>query len=236
MRVSFILLILSSLCYTVLALDIKGRIQWNELCPSLSSLGQAKVVLDNGKLRGGITRDGSFVIPDVPAGTYILSVIAHDHAFDKASLLRIDVLEAETLPEVRPYIPGTPLSPPSTVTLPYPVVLPARQTSDYFVPHQSFNLLGMFQSPMTLMMLGMGVLVLAMPTLMKNMDPEMVQDINKRQARISTFQNSLQSGDLGSGLSALINTGDDEKPPAPSAMKQSASAGMKHRSGKGKKR
>lgn len=199
------------------------------MCPGIGDLGQAKVVLDNGKLRGGVTRDGSFVIPDVPAGTYVLSVAAHDHVFDQ---LRVDVFETETLPEVRPYIPGTPLSPAAVVTLPYPIVLAPRQRNDYFVPRQSFNLLAMFQNPMMLLMLGMGGLVVAMPYLMKNMDPAMLQDFQKRQARIGSLQSSLQSGDLSGGLSALMDTGEEEKP----APKQTTPAGIKHRSGKGKKR
>ena len=80
--------------------------------------------------------------------------------------LRVDVLESDSLPEVRPYFPGTPLSPPSTATLPYPIVLSARAKHDYFVPRESFNVLAMFKNPMMMMMLGAGVLVLLMPTMM----------------------------------------------------------------------
>lgn len=229
MRIPLTLFALASACCSALAVDIRGRVHWNEVCPSIAELGQAKVVLDNGKMRGGVTRDGGFLIPDVPAGTYILSVIAHDHTFDK---LRIDVFETESLPEVRPYIPGTPLSPASTVTLPYPIVLPARQKNDYFIPRQSFNVVGMFQSPMMLMMLGMGVMVIAMPYLMKNMDPDTLKDFNKRQARIGNLQSSMQSGDIVSGLSALMSTGEEEKP----VPKPATPSGLKHRGGKNKKR
>ncbi|KAI0936255.1 hypothetical protein AcW1_000539 [Taiwanofungus camphoratus] len=198
MRIPLALLTLASACYSTLAADLRGRVQWNELCQGLGDLGHAKVVLDNGKLYGGVTRDGGFVISDVPAGTYILSVIAHDYVFDK---LQVDVFETESSPEVRPYFPGTPLYPKTAITLPYPIVLSARQKNDYFIPRQSFNLLGMFKgNPMMLMMLGMGALVLLMPSLMKNMDPEMLQDMRQRQARINTLQSSLQTGDLSTGL------------------------------------
>lgn len=80
--------------------------------------------------------------------------------------MRVDVLETESLPEARPYFPGTPLSPSSPVTLPYPLVLSAKQKHDYFVPRESFNVLAMFQNPMMMMMVGAGVLVLFMPTMM----------------------------------------------------------------------
>ena len=69
---------------------------------------------------------------------------------------------------------------------------------------------------MMLMMLVMGGMMLAMPYIMvrtslglsyafvrdiaqKTMDPEALQDFNKRQARIGALQNSLQSGDLSGG-------------------------------------
>ena len=74
--------------------------------------------------------------------------------------------QAETLPEVRPYFPGTPLSPPSAVTLSYPITLSARGKFDYFVPRESFNVLAMFKNPMMMLMLVAGGLVLFTPTMM----------------------------------------------------------------------
>ena len=74
--------------------------------------------------------------------------------------------DEESTPIVRPYIPGTPLSPPSNVKLTYPISLSARAKYDYYVPKESFNLIGMFQNPMMMIMLFTGVMVLAMPYLM----------------------------------------------------------------------
>ena len=79
---------------------------------------------------------------------------------------RVDVFDTSSDPEIRPYIPGTPLSATPTVTLPYPLKLYPRQRNDYFVPPQSFNILGMFQNPMMLMMVGVGAMALLMPYLM----------------------------------------------------------------------
>ncbi|KAI0735248.1 hypothetical protein C8Q76DRAFT_711601 [Earliella scabrosa] len=234
MRIPLALLALTSSCFSALALDLKGRIQWNEACPGIGELGQASVVLDNGKLRGGVTRDGSFVIPDVPAGTYVLSVLAHDHAFEQ---VRVDVFDTETLPEVRPYFPGTPLSPPSPVTLPYPILLSARQRHDYFIPRESFNVLAMFKNPMMMMMLGAGVLVLFMPTMMKNMDPEVMEEFKERQAKMAGVQSALQSGDLTGGFSQLLSgMGEEPKAAASGTSKGTGSGGAKQRGGKNKRR
>ncbi|KAJ3476668.1 hypothetical protein NLI96_g11001 [Meripilus lineatus] len=224
-----------SLSYAAFAVDLTGRIVWNELCPGLHVLGQAKVGLDNGGLSAGITRNGTFTIPDVPIGTYVLSVQAHDYAFER---LRIDVQDEESTPIVRPYIPGTPLSPPSNVKLPYPISLSARAKYDYYVPKESFNLIGMFQNPMMMIMLFTGVMVLAMPYLMKNMDPEMLQEFKERQAKITSIQSSLQSGDLKSGFTAIMNDLEGDKTASTSAgpQKQAPAPGVRNRGGKNRKR
>ncbi|KAI0793428.1 hypothetical protein C8Q75DRAFT_731154 [Abortiporus biennis] len=230
------LFLLSCVVYSVFSLDLRGQLVWNEVCPNLGTLGQAKVVLDNGRLYGGVTRDGSFSIPNVSPGTYILQVIAHDHAFDR---LRIDVLEGDdSLPEVRPYIPGTPLSPASKVLLPYPISLSPRVKYDYFIARESFNLIGMFQNPMMMIMLLTGVMMLAMPYLMKNMDPDLLQEVKDRQARIGNIQSSLQSGDLKSGFSAIMANLEDHKnaAAASSGSKPTSSSNVKNRGGKNKKR
>lgn len=118
--------------------------------------------------------------PDVPPGIYILSIIAHSHVFDKVrqSLvlrhassansvkLRVDVLETDTLPEIHPYVSGTPLSSPAIITLPYPIRLTAIQRLNFYTERQGFNLLEMFKNPMMMMMLFGGVLVFAMPYIM----------------------------------------------------------------------
>jgi ER membrane protein complex subunit 7 len=77
---------------------------------------------------------------------------------------RVDVPpEPESSPEVHPYTVGTPLNPPSPVKLPHPVKLVPRQRKSYFVPHQSFNVMQMFQNPMMLIMVFGGLMMLAMP-------------------------------------------------------------------------
>lgn len=90
------------------------------------------------------------------------------------SQLRIDVLASdasESLPEVRPYVPGTPLSNSAQALaaapkLPYPPTLIARRHNEYFVERESFNVMGMLQNPMMLMMVVAGGLMIGTPYLM----------------------------------------------------------------------
>jgi len=196
----------------VSALDIRGTVVWNNVCPDSKSLRQARAVVDDGRLRGSITRDGSFVIPDVPEGLHVLTVESHDYVFDT---IRIQVNDSWLQPEARPYIPGTPLNPPSNILLPYPLSMVAREKQDYFVPPQAFNIVGMLSNPMMLLMVFGGVMVFAMPYLVKNMDPEMLEDFKEQQAKMGSIQNALQSGDLTSSLSGLMSAGEEPPKAAP---------------------
>lgn len=71
-------------------------------------------------------------------------------------------------PEVRPYLLGTPLSSTanSHVTIAHPLKIYPRFKNEYFVPKQSFNVMGMLQNPMMMMMGVVGVMVVAMPYMM----------------------------------------------------------------------
>jgi hypothetical protein len=84
--------------------------------------------------------------------------------------LRIDV-GSEPTPEIRPYVLGTPFNPASSVSLPYPITLAPRSKNAYFVPRESFNLVGMFQNPMMMIMVFTGVLMFAMPYIMVRLLP-----------------------------------------------------------------
>ncbi|KIM32649.1 hypothetical protein M408DRAFT_184612 [Serendipita vermifera MAFF 305830] len=192
--------LIGSLAALIQAVDIKGTIVPNEILKDIKSLGATKVVLDDGRRSGAVTRNGHFHIPHVEPGTYILQVLAPQYHFEP---LRIDVLESSDLPEVRSYTPGTPLDPPSMFTLPYPLTLQARRKLDFFVPEASFNILGMLQNPMMLMMGVTALAVLGLPYMLKNLDPETMKDINESQQMMAKMQNNL---DLSSGLSGLLSS------------------------------
>jgi len=192
------------------ALDLKGTIVWNQLCPDANTLGQAKAILDDGShYYGSITRDGSFVIPDIPEGTYIFNIVARNHLFDQ---YRIDVVDPLSSPEVRPYLLGTPLSSTanSHVTIAHPLKIHPRFKNEYFVPKQSFNVMGMLQNPMIMMMGVVGVMVVAMPYMMKNLDPEQLKEVQESQARMVKMQSSISSGDL-SGITSMFTEGSGDR-------------------------
>jgi hypothetical protein len=217
----------------IFAVELHGYIQWNTLCPNYEALASAKVLLDAGKMSGRVTRNGNFSIPDVPPGTYVLSVLSHDYSFDH---VRIDVSPSEPLPEVRPYIFGTPLLTTTSFILPYPIVLTPRHKNRYFSPHESFNLVGMFRSPMMMIMGLTGVLMLAMPYIIKQLDPETLDGLKGQQGKAGSIENSIQSSDTRR-LSALLSAGEETKASSPVAKSNTGPSTLQQRKGgKGNKR
>lgn len=192
----------------VACLDIHGSIKWNDACAGIEDLRNSRAILDHGSLFGGIRQDGGFIIHGVTKGTYILSIHSHNHAFDQ---LRVDINEATPNITVRPYTPGSPLNPPSSITLQYPIVLSAKKKINYFTPAQSFNLISFLSNPMMLLMIVGGGLAILMPYLMKNIDPEAIEEFRREQTKLTTG---------GSSFSALMNVGSGQ--PAAQPAVQSA--------------
>ncbi|KAJ7597228.1 hypothetical protein C8J56DRAFT_1041439 [Mycena floridula] len=241
-QIPFRLVVLSSFILAATAADVRGKVLWNEVCPGYRELGPSKVILDTGLHSGGIMQDGSFIMcesfhinvasteaslrPDVPAGTYLLQVLSHDHSFDQ---LRIDVHpDAES--EARHYTPGTPFNPASPSSLSYPIEISAKQRYSYFVPPESFNLIGMLRSPMVLLMIFGGGMMLAMPYMMQNMDPESLEEFKDQQAKLARVQSAMATGDLKSGFSALMSGGDESSTtPSPKTQVSNKSKGNKKR-------
>jgi len=209
------------------ALDITGKVSWTDICPNAASLGQAKVALDDGIFSSSVTHDGEFIIPDVPDGIYILSLISHDYFFNQ---LRLEVKNFTA--EVRLYIPGTPLNPPSPVLLPYPIVLIPREKCVYFMPPETFNLVAMMSNPMMLLMVVGGGMMLVMPYLMNNLDSGAMEEF-KEQGRI---KGALHSGDSKTGLAPVIATADEHNIPVVSSNKSGGGSGPKPRTNKKTKR
>lgn len=117
---------------------------------------------------------------DVQPGEYILSVQSHNYTFDQVSTLttrrgcsvtvitqlRVDVTPTDIEPTIHPFIIGTPFNSVSSITIPYPLTLIPRSKNAWFVPREGFNLVGMFQNPMMLIMVFTGVMMFAMPYIM----------------------------------------------------------------------
>ncbi|CAE7191899.1 unnamed protein product [Rhizoctonia solani] len=190
---------------SVCAANVEGKIEWNSVCSGIAELKPSTVVvLDGGLYSGGVRRGGEFTIADVADGAYVLSVLSPDHVFD---FVRIDVDNSTVT--AHPHVLGTPFElSVASPTLPYPLTLSARSKNVYFIPREGFNLAGMFQNPMMMMMVVTGVMVMFMPKLMDNLSEETKQELQQKQQDMFGVTNQPGPGlpkdlDVGSARAAL---------------------------------
>ncbi|KAF9183664.1 hypothetical protein BGZ51_003867 [Haplosporangium sp. Z 767] len=131
-----------------------------------------------------ITKDGKFLFPSVPEGTYLLEVQSPQYVYP---YIRLIVTEKDSRAHM--VSQGTDWSN-NDYAMHLPLTLTPRATSSYFIPREGFKLSYLFANPMMLMM-GFSVLMLfLMPKMMANMDPEAMQEMQGMQeaAQMPSFE------------------------------------------------
>ncbi|GHJ85203.1 hypothetical protein NliqN6_1605 [Naganishia liquefaciens] len=201
MRVTFLLSLLTgwvlSLCS---AADLQGSVVWNQYLTAAEGLSpNTAVELNNGEYRTLIRKDGSFVIPDVTEGTYVLRVLSKTHFFDQ-----IYLTVTPSSIHLKPYHPSMLPVPPTETTpsLPYPIQLVPVVKIQYYEQPQGANIMGLFKNPMVLMLGFTGLMAFAMPKMLASMDldPEEAKEMAQMQQRIKGFQNTDWSEKLAGAL------------------------------------
>jgi len=230
LRLSLIFLPLS------LCASITGRIELNDVLSDPSQLEIDARVMLNGGAAGStyLLSDGSFVLPHIQPGEYIITIYSHLFHFPSYYLL----LPSSEEPQITIYnpsleAPAQPIHP--SLLLPLPLRVRARAPMKYFEDPKTFNLLGMlWGNPMMLLMIGGGAMVFVMPKLMAMMDPESLKEMQENQAEINKNMANMQNIDFTSGLSKFLAGGAEEK--GPTIEKGTTATGRKAAGGGGKKR
>ncbi|KAJ3163519.1 hypothetical protein HDU86_000099 [Geranomyces michiganensis] len=156
-------------CFNALVVSalhpVTGSIGINPVMPDLAQLGPAKVTLNGGQYVAYIEDDGSFIFPDVPAGSHILQVSSNMYSFEQ---VRIDVTPAGVIASLtHTGASWNKQGPPVLV----PLVLQPRGKFDFFVPREGFNFWSLLSNPMLLMSGFSMLLFFFMPKLMSHIPP-----------------------------------------------------------------
>jgi hypothetical protein len=91
----------------------------------------------------------------------------------------------------------------------HPLELSALATIDYFEPKPSFSPFRMLKNPMVLLMLFSVVMMVVMPGMMNNLDPEQKEQMKKQMEMQQDPTKMLSS--LWSDLSGAASGGDGRK-------------------------
>ncbi|KAF8937544.1 hypothetical protein EDD21DRAFT_367419 [Dissophora ornata] len=159
---------------------------------------KTRVVLSGGQYSTMITKDGKFVFPNVPEGSYLLEVQSPQYIYPTVKLI-------VTEKEPRAYLVnlGSDWSNNDNV-LQFPLTLAPRAPASFFIPREGFKLSHLLANPMMLMMGFSVVMLFVMPKLMANMDPEAMEEIQGMQD--ATQMPNFEMPDIAATL-AKFSTG-----------------------------
>ncbi|KAL1935198.1 hypothetical protein VTP01DRAFT_4338 [Rhizomucor pusillus] len=185
-----LLIVVTFLSSLVSCANIKGAIRANSILSDVRLLRPStRAVLDGGKYTALIRADGQFEFNDIAPGSYLLEIQSADFIFPK---VRVDI-QADDAKVRGAYTQYGSLWDSRGFSLDYPFELRAKATANYFTTPQKFNLLGMFKNPMFLMIGFSAVMMLVLPKMMANMDPEMMKEMNQAQTGMPSLTQILSN-------------------------------------------
>ncbi|WVR04005.1 hypothetical protein IAU60_001004 [Kwoniella sp. DSM 27419] len=223
----------------VSAVTISGKIAPNQFLPIRDIPANSKVSLGH-EHKVWIRRDGSFEFSDVQEGAHILEPVipgwvvqpllvtvtpdasapSTDSEQSPASPETPEIPSSPTTPtysiHVQPYHPAREALPPSSASMPHPILLTPTGREDFFTPPGGMNMGALFKNPMVLMMLASAVMMYGLPKLtasISEMDPEMAKEMAQTQKKMRDMQNADWSGSLSSMLAGTT----ESDAPVPSA-------------------
>ncbi|CAM0135778.1 unnamed protein product [Umbelopsis sp. WA50703] len=176
------------------AVQLEGSIAYNSLIQDSGDLeSTASALLNGGEYSTLIRKNGKFVFPDVPNGSYFLEIQSVNYIFPK---LRVDINDDGVKGAYS--VLGSEWD--STgYEVAYPFVLKAKAETEYFMA-KGFNVMNMFKNPMLIMMGVSAVMLFAMPKMMANINPEDMEDFNKAQVDAQKMMSDVGLGQfLGGG-------------------------------------
>lgn len=154
--------------------SIEGKVTIRpEMYPKPDWYAHSRILLDYGKYIGFVKQDGSFMVNDLPSGSYILEVENADFLFES---FRIDITNKGKIRARKLNL----LQPNAVMTVPYPVKISARQPMRYFRKREEWRVTDVLMNPMIIMLIVAFLLMLVTPKLAAQ-DPQMQKEIQNIQ-------------------------------------------------------
>ena len=166
------------------------------------NLGTTEVMLNGGEYRTLTKTDGTFTFHDVEPGVYLLDVLSVEHFF---SQVKINLPRSASSPiqclEYR--YPGD-----AKRSISYPLRLVSPGRKQYFEQREAVGLHTLLKNPMLLMVGVTGLMVLVLPKLMENMDPD---EVKKMQEQMGAAQDPASMVKHLFGIGDADDDENDEK-------------------------
>jgi len=172
---------------------------------------RADLTLNGSPIIAPITRANTFIFNIVPAGSHLLSVYSRDAIFED---LRVDVSANDTGEYVSAWTTwrGNEWDNRGESRgggYGHNVRLEVRPVAgkEYYQQRASFSILSLLKNPMILIALFSLVMVVGMPYLMDNLDPEIKAELEEMQRKNKGMSNSasnIQNMDIGNSIASWM--------------------------------
>ncbi|XP_044265216.1 ER membrane protein complex subunit 7 homolog [Tribolium madens] len=149
-----------------------------------------RIHVNGGELIGFVKKDGSFVVHNVPSGSYVVEVLNPEYTFEP---VRVEInSKGKYRARKVNYIQPTQI-----IQVPYPLKMKALAKTRYFQMREQWRITDFIFNPMVLMMVLPLVLVMLLPKMMN--DPETKKEIDQIQS-LTNFE----MGDVTDKLSNFL--------------------------------
>jgi hypothetical protein len=150
--------------------EIEGKVYSPELFSNDDKnwINDIQIHVNSGEYKGFLRSDGTFTVPKVPSGSYILEIISADYVYEP---VRVEInskgkFRARKVNHIQPS---------QVIQLPYPLKLKALTTFRYFQQREQWKITDILFSPMILMMILPLLLLVLLPRIMN--DPEAKKEL-----------------------------------------------------------
>ncbi|XP_061163944.1 ER membrane protein complex subunit 7-like [Saccostrea echinata] len=164
-------------------------------------IGVTRVLVDGGDYVGYIRSDGTFVVNDLPSGTYVVEVSHPDYIFESA---RVDITARGKMRARRVNY----LQPSLVKTMSYPLDFKDRQKAKYFQTREQWRITDFLMNPMVLTMVLPLLLIMVLPKLMNAADPEAQKEM---QSQMKAFNDKSTVPDISEMLASWFPSTDNKK-------------------------
>lgn len=132
-----------------------------------------RIHVNGGEFLGFLKKDGSFSVPNLPSGSYIVEILNPEYSFEP---VRVEINQKGKFRARKVNHIQTSL----VVSIPYPLKLKALGRTRYFQQREQWRVTDFLFNPMVLMMVVPLIVIMILPKMMN--DPETKKEMEQMQS------------------------------------------------------
>ncbi|NWZ07913.1 EMC7 protein, partial [Agelaius phoeniceus] len=177
----------------------------------------ARVLVDGEEHVGFLKTDGSFVVHDVPSGSYVVEVISPAHKFEP---VRVDITsKGKMRARYVNYI-----KPSEVVRLPYPLQMKSSGPPSYFIKRESWGWTDFLMNPMVMMMVLPLLIFVLLPKVVNTSDPDMRREMEQS---MNMLNSNHELPDVSEFMTRLFSSKSSSKSGGSSSKAGKSSSGKR---------